>query len=185
MNTGKVARRGILALLVGVGLICRAAMGMASTSVCDRMCLEGVAEKYLAAMLTHDPSKAPIDAGTRYTENAVELTLPDGLWRTVDHIGPYRLFVTDPKQGEVGFFVKAQENGAPVLVATRLKVVKGKITEIESFAPRLGATISGGPSSTARIDQLGDVTRKQFTTALPAGTRLSREKLARIANSYY
>ena len=185
MMTGKAARSRIPSLALGVTLVCRATLGVAASQECDRTCLEGTAEKYLAAMLTHDPSKAPIAHGTRYTENAVELTLPDGLWRTVDSIGKYRLFVSDPQQGEVGFFFKAQENGAPVLVATRLKVVNGQITEIETFAPRLGATISGGPSSTPRVDQLGDVTRKQFTISLPPGKRLSREKLASIANSYY
>ncbi len=173
------------ALLLAAALVCRAALGAAESHECDRACLEGTAEKYLAAMLTHDPSKAPIARGTRYTENAVELTLPDGLWRTVDSIGPYRLFVADPQQGEIGFFFKARENGAPVLVATRLKIVSGQITEIESFAPRLGATITGGASSVPRVDELGDVTRKQFTTPLPPGKRLSREKLASIANSYY
>ncbi len=173
------------ALLLAAALLCRAAMGAADSQECDRACLEGMAEKYLAAMLAHDPSRAPIARGTRYTENAVELTLPDGLWRTVGSVGPYRLFVSDPKQGEIGFFVKAQENGAPVLVATRLKVVSRQITEIESYVPRLGATITGGASSVPRADELGDVTRKQFTTPLPAGKRLSREKLASIANSYY
>jgi hypothetical protein len=185
MTTGTVARCGVAWLLLGAVFIGRAAMGSTAAPECDRACLDGIAEKYLAAMLTHDPAKAPIAPGTRYTENAVELTLPDGLWRTVEGIGKYRLFVTDPQQGEVGFFFKAQENGAPVLVATRLKIMKGRITEIESFAPRLGATISGGPSSTPRIDQLGDVARKQFITPLPSGKRMSRKKLSSIANSYY
>ncbi len=36
-----------------------------------------------------------------------------------------------------------------------------------------------------RVDKLGDTTRKQFVTAVPAGKRLSREKLASIANSYW
>lgn len=184
MKTG-MESRGIVALVLGVVMACRAALGVAAAQECDRSCLEGTAEKYLAAMPTHDPARAPIAHAARYTENTVELTLPDGLWRTVDSIGRYRLFVTDAQQGQVGFFFKAMENGAPVLVATRLKVVSGQITEIESFAPRLGATISGGPSSTPRVDQLGDVTRQQFTTPLPPGKRLSREQLANIANSYY
>src|SRR6478752_166643 len=67
--------------------------GQAATPACDRACLEGIAEKYLAGMLAHDPSKAPIAKGTRYTENAVTLPLPDGLWRNVDSIGKYRLYV--------------------------------------------------------------------------------------------
>jgi hypothetical protein len=185
MKTEGAASSVVASLALGVVLVCRTAAGLAAQPECDRACLEGTAEKYLAAMLTHDPARAPIAPGTRYTENAVELSLPDGLWRTVDSIGRYRLFVADPQQGEIGFFVKAQENGAPVLVATRLKIVNGQITEIESFAPRLGATISGGPSSTPQVDQLGDVTRQQFATAVPPDKRLSREKLASIANSYY
>lgn len=185
MSTGKLARGCVVSLALGVALMCRTATGAAPSAACDRGCLEGAAEKYLAAMLAHDPTKAPIAPGTRYTENTVELPLPDGLWRTVDAIGKYRLFVSDPKQGQIGFFFKAQENGASVLVATRLKVVDGQITEIESFAPRLGATITGGPGGMARTDELGDVPRAQFTTPLPPDKRLSRQTLARIANSYY
>jgi hypothetical protein len=157
----------------------------AATSACDRACLEGMAEKYLAGMLAHDPSKAPIAKSARYTENAVTLPLPDGLWRTVDSIGKYRLYVSDPQQGQIGFFAKGTENGAPVLIATRLKVVNGQITEIESYAPRLTDTITAGPSSVKRTDRLGDTPRPQFLTALPPDKRLSRQKLASIANSYW
>ena len=160
-------------------------MATAASPACDRSCLEGIAEKYLVGMLAHDPSKAPIAKGTRYTENAVTLPLPDGLWRTVDGIGKYRLYVSDPQQGQIGFFAKGTENGAPVLIATRLKVVNGQITEIESYVPRLTDTITAGPSSVKRSDKLGDAPRPQFVTALPPGKRLSREKLASIANSYW
>jgi hypothetical protein len=185
MKTSKVVRRGSAALLLGVVILSRTAIGEAASPDCDRACMEGLAEKYLAAMLTHDPSKAPLSRTVRYTENAVELPLPDGLWRTVESIGVYRLFVTDPREGSVGFFVKAQENGAPVLVATRLKVVNQQITEIESYASRLTGTIGGGPSSAPRVDQLGDAPRKQFVTPLPPQTRRTREQLAAIANSYF
>lgn len=159
--------------------------GAGESRACERACLEGIAEKYLAAMLAHDPSKAPIARKTRYTENGVELPLPDGLWRTAGSLGKYRLFVTDPKEGSVGFFAKAQENGAPVLLATRLKVVREQITEIESIAARLTGTIGGDPSSARRLDQLGDTPRTQFLTTLPANLRRSRAELAAIANSYF
>ncbi|MGH8258140.1 MAG: hypothetical protein ACREUG_00445, partial [Steroidobacteraceae bacterium] len=84
-------------------------------------------------MVTHDPRRAPLAAGVRYTENGVELPVPDGLWRTATEVGKYRLTVVDPELGEVGFFAKMQENGAPILVATRLAVVDQKITQIESI----------------------------------------------------
>jgi hypothetical protein len=157
----------------------------AQSDACDRTCLEGIAEQYLAAMATHDPSKAPLAHGTRYTENGVELALPDGLWRTAQSVGAYRLFVTDPKAGSVGFLVKAQENGAPVLVGTRLAVASHRITEIESIVARLGATVGGGPSTLARTDQLGESPRKQFLTALPPDRRRTRAQLAAIVNRYF
>jgi hypothetical protein len=185
MKTIKAVRRAGLALLLAAPIITASSAYAASKPDCDRACLEGLAEKYLAAMLAHDPTKAPIARNTRYTENTVELPLPDGLWRTVDSFGVYRLFVADPQQGSIGFFVKAQENGAPVLVATRLKIVKQQITEIESYASRLTGTIGGGPSSAPRVDQLGDAPRKQFVTALPPDKRLTRHQLSDIANSYF
>jgi hypothetical protein len=175
---------GTLALF-GVSLLTSGSVGAAASAQCDRECLQGLAEKYVAAMLAHDPSKAPLARNARYTENDVELTLPDGLWRTVESVGVYRLFVADAKEGSVGFFMKAQENGAPVLVATRLKVVRNQITEIESNASRLTGTIGGGPSSAPRVDQLGDVPRKQFLTPLPANQRRTREQLAAIVNGYF
>ncbi len=174
-----------VAALVGILLTASSALSATASADCDRACLNALAEKYIAAMQSHDPAKAPLAHTVRYTENGVELTLPDGLWRTVESVGAYRLFVTDAKEGSVGFFVKAQENGGPVLVATRLKVVKQQITEIESNASRLTGTIGGGPSSAPRVDQLGDTPRKQFLTTLAPGQRRTREQLAAVVNSYF
>lgn len=157
----------------------------AANPSCDRACLNAVAEKYLTAIVSHDPAKAPLAHAVRYTENGVELTLPDGLWRTAESVGAYRLFVTDPKEGAVGFFVKVQENGAPLLVGTRLRVIGQRITEIESYASRLTGTIGGGPSSLPRVDQLGDSPREQFLQTLPGNQRRSRVQLAAIVNTYF
>jgi len=185
MNSIRRSIPAAAALLIGVACAPGAALAAAGSVSCDRGCLEDIAERYLAAMVAHDPSKAPLATHARYTEDGVELTLPDGLWRTADSVGRYRLYVTDPQWGSVGFFAKATENGAAVLVATRLKVVDRRITEIESNAARLSATVGGGPSALARVDQLGDAPRKQFTTALPPSERRTRRELIAIANSYF
>src|SRR5580658_741545 len=60
-------------------------------SPCDRACLRAIAERYLNAVLAHDPQQAPLSVNVRYTENGVELHLPDGLWRTLGKVGSYRL----------------------------------------------------------------------------------------------
>jgi hypothetical protein len=157
----------------------------AASGDCDRACLNGIVEKYVAAMQAHDPAKAPIAKGTRYTENGVELPLPDGLWRTVGTIGPYRLIVADPKEGSVGVFLKSDENGTTALVGTRLKIVKQQITEIESYVARLSSTVGGAAAALFGPEILGDTTRKQFVTAVPADKRRSRAELAAIVNSYF
>ena len=174
-----------VATLLGVSMLTYSPPGEAAAAECDRACLTGIAEKYVAAMLAHDPGKAPIAHGTRYTENGVELPLPDGLWRTVGSIGPYRLFVADPKESAIGFIVKAQENEAPVLVSTRLKVANGQITEIESYAARLSNTTGGAVAALLGADILGDAPRKQFVTAVAPAQRRTREQLAAIVNSYF
>jgi hypothetical protein len=185
MKTRHAVPAASVATLLGVSILAFAPPGIAADADCDRACLNGIVEKYIAGMAAHDPAKVPIARGTRYTENGVELPLPDGLWRTVGTIGVYRLIVADPKEGSVGFFIKAQENDAPVLVGTRLKVVKQQITEIESYAARLSNTTGGAAAALLGPDVLGDTPRKQFVTALPPAQRHTREKLSAIANSYF
>jgi hypothetical protein len=48
------------------------------TGDCDRACLEGLAEQFIAALVAHDPSKVPLAKGVRYSENSVPLPIPDG-----------------------------------------------------------------------------------------------------------
>ena len=95
MKTRKLALAAqVAAALLGASLLTRPAL---AASACDRECLNGFVEKYVEAMRAHDPKKAPFAPNARYTENGVELPLPDGLWRTIESIGPYRLLVTDVK----------------------------------------------------------------------------------------
>ncbi|MGH8149433.1 MAG: hypothetical protein ACRETB_05570 [Steroidobacteraceae bacterium] len=173
--------------VIGAGSVASAAdtAHTGAAASCDQACLEAIAERYLAALLAHDPAKAPFARGARYTENGVELTLPDGLWRTVSQIGTYRLFVADPTWGEVGFIVKARENGAPVLAATRLKVVHGRITQIESIVARLSSTLGGTPSGLLGRSDLGSQPRQQFLTVLPARERHTRAQLIAIVDRYF
>lgn len=175
-----------------IGLAATALIGAAlplspnafAAAACDRPCLTGIAEQYLAALVKHDPSKAPLARSARYTENGVELPLPDGLWRTASAVGAYRLFVVDERDGTIGFFVKAQENAAPILLSTRLRVAGDRITEAEAIISRQTDTIGGTPAA-LREDQLGDAPRAQFLREIPVAQRLPRAELEKIANSYF
>jgi len=184
MTTRFAALAASFSALLGVSMLTQAP-AQAASGDCDRACLNGIVEKYIAALQAHDPKQAPIARGTRYSENGVELPLPDGLWRTFAKLSPYRLIVADPREGSVGFFIKGDENGVTVLVGTRLKVVKQEITEIESYAARLTNTVGGAAAALLGPEILGDTTRKQFVTAMAPEKRRSRDELSKIVDSYF
>jgi len=171
--------RHVILSIVGVLILTtlpRGAAGAAET--CDRQCLFGFVEQYLAAMVAHDPSKAPIAAGAKYTENGQKLDLPDGIWRIATKVRPYRNLVAEPERGGVGGFAVVEENGVPSILGFRLKVADGKITEMENIV------IRKEPGGFANPDNL--VTpRPDFARIEPADTRRSRDELVRIANTYF
>ena len=50
-----------------------AAMAQSSGQACMRESLKAVTDKFLAALEAHDPSRAPLASGVRYTENGKEV----------------------------------------------------------------------------------------------------------------
>src|SRR5262245_18630535 len=70
---------------------------------CNRACLEGVMEQYLAALLAHDPKRAPLSADVKYTEQDQVMDVGDGFWKTVTGRGMYNHFFADPVSGQVGW----------------------------------------------------------------------------------
>jgi hypothetical protein len=47
---------------------------------CDRACMTGLVDRYLAALVRHDPAGLPLSPGVRFTENTAEIRTGDGLW---------------------------------------------------------------------------------------------------------
>src|SRR5437660_12627289 len=48
---------------------------------CDRACLRTLLDRYLSAVIAHDPAAAPIVVGFRQTENAVNVRPGNGVWK--------------------------------------------------------------------------------------------------------
>ncbi len=115
----------------------------------------------------------------------MDLALPDGLWRTFDKLGSFRLTVADPQNRSIGFLAKGLENGAPVLIGTRLRVINHQITEMESVVARLSSTQGGSSFGTPKEASINDEPRKQFLTDLPAAARRTPAQLAAIVNGYF
>lgn len=156
-----------------------------ASNYCGRACLKRLVKRYIGAMVAHDPGRLPLARHVEFTEDGVQLRLGDGLWATASAPGHYKIYVTDPQDGEVGYYGTVFENGVPVLLALRLKVDYGLISQIETIVarpPALGK--SALPSAGAVLEKRGHP-RPQFLQIVPRGQRMSRPALIRVANSYF
>src|SRR5437868_10170142 len=68
---------------------------------CSRQYLRTLADRYLEALVAHDPSRLPFARLVTFTENGRELKLGDGLWKTAAGLGTYRVYVLDPDSNAV------------------------------------------------------------------------------------
>ncbi|RQV98060.1 hypothetical protein EH221_02715 [bacterium] len=143
---------------------------------CDQNCLESFADRYIDAMVAHDPSSVPMADDVKFTENGVELAVGDALWATAGANTDYRIYVTDPEIGQVGYSGIVEENGTPVLISFRLKIVNGKISEIEQIVGR-DRNFSG-------IDHLKEPD-PIYARVLEPSERVDRDKMISIADSYF
>jgi hypothetical protein len=148
---------------------------------CNRTCLEGLIDQYLAAVVAHDPKRLPLSEDVMYTENNQVLKVGDGFWKTAAGIGNYKHIFADPEFGQVGFMGTMQEAGAPLLMSLRLRIELGRITEIESIYFRPGG---GGPNNIAAMDQSGRAEDIWFRS-IPPAQRLSRQEMIAIADGYF
>jgi hypothetical protein len=156
----------------------------AKANDCDRACLNGFVDQYMAAVAAHDLSKLPHSANARYTENNVEMKLGEGLWQTSDGWGSYKVYVDDPQSGQVGFLGVSNEDTHLSVFAARLKVVDHKVTEIEVIVARPdGPRPAGSGNLTGGPENLMD--KPLFSEDEPVAERVSRDKLTALADGYF
>ena len=174
-------------------------------NTCDRTCLEGYVESYLAAMTEGGFDDELFAHGVRFTENGIEMPLGnEGLWATTVSPEGYRLVVPDVVTGQVAALVTVQEQAGQsatgpqrepehVGVSLRLRIdSSGKITEVEQVVARperpLGA--SSGPSTSpfpdtgAAVAALGEPW-PGYLEAVPEDERHTRAELVEMANAYF
>jgi hypothetical protein len=148
--------------------------------LCNRECLFGHVDDYLAALVAKDPSKARWADDVKFTENNVPLAIGDGLWGTITGMGDYDLRVADVAAGEVGFFGVVDEPSFSSLYAMRMKVENNRIAEVETVILRTITEPRG-------IDWPEPVLEHKdlFYDVLPEALRRPRERLVAIANGYF
>jgi len=173
--------RVALAFVVCGGAIALAQAPARIATDCDRACLEGFVRAYLAAVVAHDPSRLPLSAGVKYTENEQLLEVGDGFWRTAVGIGSYSHDFADPATSQAGWMGTMKEGNAVILMALRLRVPLGKITEIETSYFRPGG---GGPNDIAAMDARR-APEPSWLETIPPAKRSTRNELVAIADAYF
>ena len=172
------ATRMVVSTAGAAVLLALAACSSAPKSgACDRACLVSMTDTYLGALAAHDPKAAPLAESLRFVENSEKHQPGEGLWATTT-AGPttFSLHVPDPVTGQAGWMGVMQQEGKPVIVAIRLKVEGGKITEAEHLVADIG-----GEDNLARLQ----TPRAGLVTEVPEAARLPHDELVRIGASYY
>lgn len=175
-----------------------AAFAQGAGAACDKACLLSTADAYLAALVAHDASKAPMAANAKFTEQTKELKVgAGGLWESAISVSTtFKIPVPDPVSQQIGMIVmmKADAKAFPappprgggpgpdpnapadIQLALRLKVVDKKITEAEHIIARILA-----PSQLNALK----TPRPAFSQTVPPAQRNARNILLLIGNAYY
>jgi hypothetical protein len=175
-----------------------AASPSAAQGTCDRACLLKTADDYLAALVAHDPSKAPLAQNAKFTEQTKVMKVgEEGLWKSAISTSPtFKIMVPDPVSDQIGMLVMMKAAGsafplppprgnasgpdpnapADIQLALRLKVVNKQITEAEHVIARISA-----PSQLAALK----TPRPAFMQTVSKAERNPRNILLLIGNSYY
>ncbi len=150
----------------------------AQAPTCDRDCLVGFATRYMSALVAHAPDSLPWADRVRFTENEVPLMIGDGAWGTVTKISDSPFTAADPKTGNALWYGIVEEHGQPAYFGVRLKVIDGRIAEVESVVGREGTPMPFAKPAGYRFDSA-------FGQTLAAGEREPRARLLALADGYY
>jgi len=162
----------------------------ANAQTCDRACLRATLDQYLAAVVKHDPSSAPLVLGYRHTENALNKKLGEGVWKSVTGLGKMQRKFFDPVSGQAAYYGLVDEGASSALVTARIRVENMKITEGEWYLARPDDPGLNGPRQQGRPP--ANLFNPEYVTAnpppervVPRDKRESRDTLVRIVNSYF
>ena len=169
------SRFPFVSMLVAAGVLA-APVASAASADCDRTCLRKTLDGYLDAVLKHDPSKAPLDASFRYTENASVVARGEGLWKTATALGKVQRRYVDPVTGQAVYFGHVNEDGGGGIATLRIRVVNRKVTEWELVIGRQIDGMFSADGLSANAPPAAPIAKE---------ARSSREAMVAAAQSYF
>jgi hypothetical protein len=129
-------RRLVQAGLMAVAVVLGGTTDVSDQAACDRSCLRSMLDRYLGAVVKHDPKAAPLIVGFRQTENAVNVAPGNGVWKSVTGLGKMQRRYVDPVSGQAGYYGLIEEGSSVALATVRLRVQNRRLTEAEWYIAR-------------------------------------------------
>jgi len=126
------------AALVAAALTVVASGAASAKTDCNRACLTGVVDTYLKALAANTPRDVPLAPSAKVTFNGRAVKLDQAFWdgaeRTV-----YRFDIVNERLGDTATeAVVLNADGSKSMYMVRLKVLDGKITEVETIRANKG-----------------------------------------------
>jgi hypothetical protein len=158
----------------------------ASAADCNRTCLKSTLDRYLQAVVKHDPATAPLSAAYRHTENAINVPLGKGMWQSASALGKVQRRYVDPVSGQAAYYgIVEESSGKLAIVTARLRVDHRKIVEAEWFIAREEDPGLPGATPPSWWNPVALTETPPPERALPANKRLPREEMIAIVDSYF
>jgi hypothetical protein len=130
-----VTRIHTFALVVLAGL---AATGLQAKTDCNRACLTGFVDTYMKALAANAPSAVPLASNAKITFNGRLVPLAQAFWDSAERT-VYRFDIVNERLGDTGTeAVVLNADGSKSMYMLRLKVLDGKITEVETIRANKG-----------------------------------------------
>jgi hypothetical protein len=107
-------------------------------------------DQYLAAVVKHDPSAAPLVVGFRQTENAINVRPGNGTWKTVTGLGKVQRRYLDATSGQAAYYGTVEEGSSTAFVTVRVRVENKQLTEAEWYLARADDPGLSGPRQPGR-----------------------------------
>jgi hypothetical protein len=170
-------RTAMVILFFASSPLCAAPKVNSLPAHCDRACLIGAMNDYVAALVSHDASRVPLSSQVEFVENTVSMHPGDGLWKTADALPTtFKIYVPDPVSEEVGLLCMMSANNEPIEADFRLKIRGGEIVAAEHLW-------AGGlkPDSLKNLQ----APRPGLLAVVPPSERVPRAEMLKIAGTYY
>lgn len=151
---------------------------------CTRELLASMVERYFAALAAHDPSRLPLAAGARFTENGVELQLGEGLWQRAGTVR-YKHSALDTELCTSVSEAVVPEGDTDLPVGVRLKLEAEQLTEIETIVARPGDYVIFGSAFESDPEAIIASAALAWEEPVAAPERATRDAVASWITRYF